>query len=919
MQLIMNSTTLYRCLGWCLLLILGSSCGNHKYLKSHSKSVDHPQQRVYDELMVIKNKINLDQQKYKIKDEELLEYQISTIIRQTPDHSILGGIRQAIYHANDTLSIRYVYDRKVHAIVPDTIRRVPNRFRSWVGNKLGKAPVVLDSVLTNETAESMRNFLHQKAYFDAKVTYTVKTRNHKASVEYHIETGMPILVDSVTFSSKDSTIQRILEQIRPQTILEQGSPLSLENLTKEKQRLALAIRNQGYYNFSWNYILIQADTANARKVAPSGGGWFNGPLEQGEPRANVYVEVLPHSDTMINHPRYRVCNVFITPNEVILKAHQRRRIEMDSFFVVERILKDRYRRVLLKPNDAEEPDDIPLRSWTNRQGQLLRLVKRSKPRIKKVTLNSRTELEEGDRLVHIILRKTIKNRDGSPATNQQRRQKYYIRDRVISNAVTIKAGDYYSYEGTRTSIRRIDKLNVFRLPRVECLPNPDRPNDCLDCIVRMQPSKKQELGADFDLNNNQTTVSSLGISTNLNYQNKNIFKGAEIFEITAFGGIDFKIGNVDSTDQGFFEQAVNLLDINLETSLYFPRYLGLNILERALKMDRARTRISVGYRYLQQSTDFRISSFYTKMGYEWSRGPEHAFTWNPFVLNLTFKPVLDSGFERLLRENNIALYESLSASFLIPSTDFTYTYTGKEEPYGGAWSFRSTFEMAGNLFYLLDQIVKPNERMRFGGVDYSQYVSTDFDVRYTYNINKRNSIALRTMLGFIVPYGNSLDTDVPFVKRFTMGGPTSMRAWNLRFLGPGDQPSVAGAEFQIGDIRAEFNAEYRFKINSWVELATFADIGNIWLLDADEVPQSIPRLTPKLGVFTSQFYEQFAIGAGIGIRFDLSFFTLRFDYAFQVREPQGYGLLEDGTIQYWNDNPFLQGRRKIIIAIGYPF
>lgn len=919
MQFIIKSNTLYHCFLGCLLLIFGSSCGNHKYLKSHSKSAEQPRQRVYDELMVIKNKIDLDQQKYKIKDEELLEYEISTIIQQTPDRSILRGIRQAIHHANDTLSIRYKYNRKARAIVPDTIRRVPNGFRGWIRDKLGKAPVVLDTTLTHETATSMLNFLHQKAYFDAKVSYTVDTQRHKASVTYRIETGMPILVDSVFFTSKDSVIQQVLQQIHPQTILKPGQPLSLENLTQEKQRLALAIRNEGYYDFSWNYILIQADTVNARNVPPSGGGWFKGPLEQGEPRANVYVEVLPHSDTMIHHPRYRICNVFITPNEIILKAHQRRRIEMDSFFVVERTLKDRYRRVVLRPDEAEEPDDVMIRSWTNRQGELLRLVKRSQPRVKKMTFSSRADLEEGDQLVHIILRKTVKNRDGSPVTDQQRRQKYYIRDKVISNAVTIRAGDYYSYEGTRASIRRIDKLNVFRLPRVECLPNPERPQDCLDCIVRMQPSKKQEIGADFDINNNETTVSSLGISTNLNYQNKNIFKGAEIFEISAFGGIDFKLGGADSTDQGFFEQAVNLLDINLETSLYFPRYLGLNVLERALKMDRARTRISVGYRYLQQSTDFRISSFYTQMGYEWSWGPQHAFTWNPFVLNLTSRPILDPDFESLLFENNRALFESLSASFLIPSTDFTYTYTGKQASYGGAWSFRATFEMAGNLFYLLDQIVTPNERMRFGGVDYSQYISTDFDVRYTYNINKNNSIASRLMVGVIVPYGNSLDTDVPFVKRFTLGGPSSMRAWNLRFLGPGDQPSVSGAEFQVGDIRAEFNTEYRFKVNSWIGLALFTDIGNVWLLSADELPQDVPNQTPKSGVFTPQFYEQFAIGAGVGIRVDLSFFIFRLDYAFQVREPQGYGLRQDGTVQYWNDQPFREGRRKFIIAIGYPF
>lgn len=870
--------------------------------------------------MVVKNKINLDQQSYKIQEDvENLEYEISTIIQQTPDRSFLRGIRQSIYHANDTLSIRYAYNQKVGAIVPDTLLRVPNRFRRWVRDKLGKRPVVLDTMLAEESARSMRNFLHQKAYFDAKVSYSIDTSDYKAVVNYHIETGMPILIDTVSFYSQDSTIQQILEQLHTKTTLKVGNPLSLERLRQEKERIALAIRNRGYYYFSVSSIQIEADTANARDVAPSGKrGLFGPPLEQGEPRANVYVEVLPYSDTVIIHPRYRIKNVYITPNEVILKAHQRRIIQKDSFFVVERTLHDRYRRIILQPDEAEEPNDVILRTWTTPKGKVLRLVKRSKPRVKKLTFTSRKDLQPEDNIVHIILRKAMINPDGTPGTDQQRRQKFYIRDKVISDAVTVQSGDYYSYQDTRETIRRIDKLNVFRLPRIECLPS-ELEENCLDCIVRMQPGKKQEIGADFDLNNNETTVSSLGIATYLNYQNKNIFKGAEIFDITAFGGIDFKIGSQDSLDDGFFEQAVNLLDISLETSLYFPRFLGFNFLENALKMERPRTRLTVGYRYLQQSTDFLISSFYAKMVYEWSRGPQHAFTWNPMVLNLTPRPVLDPDFEQLLLDNNRALYESLSASFLIPSTDFTYAFTSLKAPYGGSWSFRTTFELAGNLFYLLDQVVQPEERMQFGGVDYSQYFSTDVDIRYSYQINTRNSIISRLMLGVIVPYGNSIHTEVPFVKRFTLGGPSSMRAWNLRYLGPGNKPSINGAEFQLGDVRLEFNSEYRFKINSWLGAAVFADIGNVWLLEAKKIPQELPYETPKSGVFTSKFYEQLAIGAGVGLRLDLSFFVLRFDYAFQLREPQGYGLRENGTVQYWNDQIFKEGRRKFIIAIGYPF
>ncbi|MFK7797713.1 MAG: BamA/TamA family outer membrane protein [Aureispira sp.] len=908
------------CLLCCVLLMLLGSCGNRKYLQRHSKSTEQPHKRVYDEHWVVKNKLNLDQQNYKIQeDADNLWTEISTIIQQNPSNNFL---RTWLYYNNDTLAVKYTFDRTAQSILPDTIRRKANGFRAWLHNTIGKAPTVLDTMLTRKTANSMRNFLHQKAYFHAKIDYNIRYKRHKAIVEYTIQTGKPLLIDQVAMNSQDSSIQVILERIASQTVLKQGEPLSLEKLTEEKRRITLAIRNQGYYEFNWNYIDIKADTANARKITASGAGLFDGPVEQGEPRANLYLEVLPFSDTMIHHPRYKVNNVFITPNEFLLKVHQKRQVKQDSFFVVERTRLDRIRRVVLEPEEVMQEQDSLLREWITPKGKRLRIIRRSMPRVKKMTLRSRSEIQTNDRLTHIILRKAVINRDGTKGTEQQVRKRAYIRDKVISDAVEIEAGMYYSYADTRESVRKIDKLGVFRFPRIEYVPAANGDPYSLDCLVKMQPGKKQNVGADVDINNNQTTVSSLGISTSLSYQNKNVFKGAEIFEISAFGGIDFKIPDANNTNDLFFEQAINLLDINLETSVYFPRHLGLNFVKRLFKMERPSTRVAVGYRYLQQSTDFQISSFYTKFGYDWSKGTRHAFAWNPLVINLTSRPILDPDFGRLLEESNRALYESLSASFLIPSMDFSYTYSDPSNSNKrGTWYLKTTFEVAGNLLYALDQIVQPNTPMQILGVDYSQYFSTDIDLRYSYKISQRQSIVSRLMVGIVVPYGNSIHREVPFVKRFTLGGPTSMRAWDLRFLGPGNQPSVNGAEFQLGDFRTEFNTEYRFNLNSWISAALFVDIGNVWLLDGPIIiGQDVPLQTPKSGLLTERFYEELAIGAGAGLRFDVSFFVIRFDLAVQLREPQGYGLLDDGTVQYWNFNPFVFAQRnKFIIAIGYPF
>jgi outer membrane protein assembly factor BamA len=881
-----------------------------------------PRVRIFDEHMIVKNSINFLKQKYKIQeDSENLYYEMYSILQQVPDRSVIKGFRQTVYHLNDTLSIPYKFNRDSLQILPDTIHRKSNGLQRWLHKKVGYGPVIMDTSKTSITVRNMRVFLNQKGYYNAEVSSEVKYKNHKAFVSYNIKTGMPILIDTVILMSKDTLVQDILEEVKSLTVLKPGVRASVESMNKERGRLELAIKNRGYFEFTKNYVVFRIDTVNAKKVKPKHGGLFNNNPEQGEPRANIYIEVLPYSDTSITHPKYNICNVMISPNEYIVKAYQIRKIKKDSFFIVERTLKDREKRIVLKEGDIKLPGDSLISTKPTIGGKELRIVQRSLPRFKKVTLNSRSEIQENDKLVHIILRKIVRNKDGSPTTEAQRRRTYFIRDKVISDAVPVEMGQLYSYRLEQETRRNINVLNVFLAPRVEYVLSSSGKANCLDCLVKMQRGEKQGVGGDFEINNNNTNVSSLGVAAFGSYQNKNIFKGAETFEIAVSGGLDFKLTGRDSFDNNFWKQAVNLFDISAETSLYFPRFLGLPFLKKMFKMESPTTKVSLGYRYLQQSTDFQISSFYTKIGYEWRRGPYHTFHWNPAVINLTLQPVLESSFEALLRQNNRALYESLSASYLIPSMDFSYTFSSPTAGQkGGSWYFHSSFEMAGNLVYLLDQVVDPNSRLQFFGTDYSQYFKTDLDLRYSYKIGKYHSVISRLMLGIIIPYGNSEDTEVPFVKRFALGGPSSMRAWLLRYIGPGDQASVSGAEFQLGDLRMEFNSEYRFMFNSWIGGAVFADIGNVWLLNSNSTATAIPQQNPNTGVFTERFYEQLAIGAGIGLRVDLSFFVFRLDYGIQLRDPQGYGLKENGTVRYWNFEPFiLANRSNFVIAVGYPF
>ncbi|MFH0999330.1 MAG: BamA/TamA family outer membrane protein, partial [Bacteroidota bacterium] len=175
-------------------------------------------------------------------------------------------------------------------------------------------------------------------------------------------------------------------------------------------------------------------------------------------------------------------------------------------------------------------------------------------------------------------------------------------------------------------------------------------------------------------------------------------------------------------------------------------------------------------------------------------------------------------------------------------------------------------------------------------------------------------IALRIFAGIAKPYGNS--STLPYIKQFFSGGPNSIRAFHINSLGPGSYHQIADNTgfLQLGgDVKLEMNAEYRFSIFRFLKGALFADAGNVWLL------KSNPSVTGNSFSF-SGFSDDFAVGAGIGLRIDVSFFILRFDLATPLRKP----WLEKN--QKWVTNQINFGnsawRRENLIlnvAIGYPF
>ena len=230
--------------------------------------------------------------------------------------------------------------------------------------------------------------------------------------------------------------------------------------------------------------------------------------------------------------------------------------------------------------------------------------------------------------------------------------------------------------------------------------------------------------------------------------------------------------------------------------------------------------------------------------------------------------------------------------------------------------FNGELDLAGNITGLLTGAnIKEKDTVKVFNVPLSQYAKAKVDFRHYLKLGKDSELASRVIVGVGYAYGNS--SVLPTSKQFVVGGTNSIRAFRARSLGPGsyiipENTITTYVPDQAADLKLEFNTEYRAKLFSIVKGALFLDAGNIWLLNAD---------SNKPGAeITKNFMKQLAVGAGAGLRFDLSFLVLRTDLAFPLRIPylpEGKRWVIDnidfGSGAWRKDNLILN------IAIGYPF
>jgi len=482
---------------------------------------------------------------------------------------------------------------------------------------------------------------------------------------------------------------------------------------------------------------------------------------------------------------------------------------------------------------------------------------------------------------------------------------------LLKSAINLKSGEIYRKDKTRDIYNKLSKFNIYRFISIKT--SIDDKNDSLLTYKIYMYVHENKYFSDGNIALKYVTLLKeeqfIEFGGSGLFQDRKLSSRGDYIRLSGSGDVKINLKDKKYSEYVLLGKLNYTNPISPVTIKYSPLYLYYGLSQKqslqSLK-NNTTTDFSLSYNNQTILGKYIISSLNANYGYSYIPNKKLNILVNQTGINyLAPKIFSDTLFNRFQTEsmNNVFL-----TGLLMKNININY-YSNKQN---SLYNYRLLFgfETSGLEIFFTNKInnliTKDDGYWKFNNsISYAKFIKTHIEYRPIYKLSSNSELAGRLYGGIGIPFA---DNDViPYIKQFEAGGPYSMRAWATRELGPGSYIDTNASKKQIpyqkGDIRFEANLEYRFKLSYLFKSAIFIDAGNIWTLKNDiERPGS---------QFTSSFYKQIAIDAGVSLQLDV-FVLLRFDFAYKLRNPY-----PDANGSYFGlKNSFIP---NIVFALNHPF
>jgi hypothetical protein len=732
------------------------------------------------------------------------------------------------------------YERKSKWLSAKQVNRLGKSF--WYHGihdflkRTGEPPVLMDSSKTTKSLLRLKYYYFNDGYFDVTTSATLDTVQPKrVAVKYLVNRKAAYLLDTIKTTIATPALDSLYDLKKETSTLKSGKQYKTIDFEEERNRVATQFRNNGAYYFQPTYVNFDIDTIGKKN------------------KANV--------NLIINNYSYQ---------------------------------------------DKDSTRTEPFKLYT----------------ISDVNIYTDYNSNKESQIITDSL--TYKN------FNLYGHNKIKYKPYAITDAIFITKGSLFADNKTVLTSRYLNNLKIFNYPTIQYeIDKRDSTASSLIAKIYLTPRKKYSFGASFDITH--SNIQDIGIAFSPSMTIRNVFNGAETLELSGRTNIGSSTGLANPKNQ-FFNVSEYGIDLKLNIPRIFLPFSTEKIIPKSMIPS---TLMAIG---IARQTNIGLDkeNFTGAITYNWSPKKNNTARFDlfniQFVRNLNpnnyfnvyrssynalndigkiyntkneyFDNSIDknliiqsgtTGFTNDVLANSTSLttadpeFQSiksieerrvrLTENDFILATSFTFTKTTKKDLQDKSfYQFKTKIESAGSLLSLIanttNQSFNANGNREIFNLEYSEYIKTEFDYIKHWDLSKEKVLAVRSFFGIAIPFGNS--DNIPFSRSYFSGGSNDNRAWQPYSLGPGS--SGALNDFNEANMKIAFSTEFRFRLLGALKGALFADAGNIWNVS--------DNVTDPKSTFTGlKSLKDLALGSGFGLRYDLTFLVVRFDFGFKTYDP----------------------------------
>ncbi len=504
-------------------------------------------------------------------------------------------------------------------------------------------------------------------------------------------------------------------------------------------------------------------------------------------------------------------------------------------------------------------------------------------------------------------------------------KKMPIRPGIVLRSLRLRPRTLYKVRTEEHAKSGLQEMGLFNYTSLQFTPRSTKSvdslgnvvyNDTLDANIDLVFDKPYDFY--IEANARGKTSGRVGPELVVGLTKRNAFHGGEKLDINFHGSHEWQTVN----RVGGKSNRINSYEYGADAAVEFPRIITPWNMFRSMAQNERRyraghmptkyrgvptTTIKASMNVLNRASYFRRHVASGELTYDWATSYQHHHSFSPLILSYEYMNSKTAAFDSIL---SIHPYLQISMrDQFVPKMSYTYTYRSPRK-YRHPITWTTTVSEAGNLLSLGYMAAgrKWNEKdKKMFKNPFAQFLKVETDFVKYWRLTDQGTLVGHVNAGIIWSYGNT--ENAPYYEQFYVGGANSIRAFNVRSIGPGRfLPSNSKYSYidQTGDIKYLMNLEYRQKLFGDLYGAMFLDAGNVWTLHEHEYS--------PLGKFEAKkFFRQMAVGTGVGVRYDMGMFVIRVDWGVGLHVPY-----ETGKSGFYNIKSF-KNAQSLHLAVGYPF